>query len=111
LPVIFVSLQPERIKLAVSIVGLFMHLGVWLGAWRTANWIRFWDDKLGELEQLDREPASSAATTRVMVFSDREFKKRRGGWLVKYGYLWPFGIAFFLWLEEIIRHGLKLYYH
>lgn len=46
-----------------------------------------------------------------MVFSDREFKKRRGGWLVKYGYLWPFGIAFFLWLEEIIRHGLKLYYH
>ncbi|HVS79982.1 MAG TPA: hypothetical protein VHF05_03295 [Candidatus Paceibacterota bacterium] len=103
IPIAFGSSQQETVKILISVIGFFVHVGLSITVWQAIRWIRYLDDALADFEQLDTE-VNSVAAVRVAIFSNVIFEQRRGGWLRSHAYLVPFGIGAISWFLRIAAH-------
>lgn len=99
-PIAFGAIQEENVKLLISIFGFFMHLGLTIKVWYSTRLLKFWDNTLTALEELDQDSDSG---TRVPVFSNVNFRKHRE-WPRLQAYYIPFAIGMMGWAYEAITH-------
>ncbi len=112
LPLVFgivQTTQPELVRFVISLVGACMHLVLLNATLRADNWIKYLDDRMTELEQLDREDQNGV---RVFVFSHQDFTTMRHSWFASRRLFGIIGLAVAVtWLEESVRHGYILFHH
>ena len=102
LPLVFGSGQTEIVKFVISGVGILTHLLLLNAVMRANDWIAFFDEKLFQFEQLDQDDQNS---TRVFVFSDPRFSKKRSSLFASRRLF----ALIVIWTREVIRHYLLLF--
>lgn len=106
-PATFIANQPSSIKTMISVIGLIVHIGIFIASQQATRWIAYFEKKLRELEQLDQAEPALTQRSRVTVFSDPEVLEINR-YPATHAYRWPFGIGIFLWLCETIWYALDL---
>src|SRR3989344_8411660 len=101
LPLVFGSGQTEIVKFVISGVGVLIHILLLNAVMRANDWIAFFDEKLFQFEQLDQDDQNS---TRVFVFSDPRFSKKRSSLFASRRLF----ALIVIWTREAIRHYLLL---
>ena len=102
LPLVFGSGQTEIVKFVISGVGVLIHILLLNAVMRANDWIAFFDEKLFQFEQLDQDDQNS---TRVFVFSDPRFSKKRSSLFASRRLF----ALIVIWTREVIRHYLLLF--
>lgn len=104
LPIVIGTGQPEIVKFVISAAGLALHIGILVASRRGDKWIKYWDARMVELENLDQK-GDSETGTRVRVFSRPDFQTMRGVGLTSRRIFAFFGVLVtLLWVEETARH-------
>jgi len=107
LPLVFGSGQIEAVKFVISLIGALVHVLLLNAVIRANGWIRILDEKLFQLEQLDKDDPNGI---RVFVFSDPDFAKKRNSLLASRVIFSIIGFGvIILWIEEVVRH-YRLFY-
>ncbi len=114
LPLVFgivQTTQPELLRFVISVVGAWMHVVLLNSTLRADNWIKYLDERMVELEQLDHEDQNLNGV-RVHPFSHQDFATIRHSWSASRRLFGIVGLAIAgLWIEEAIRHGYILFHH
>lgn len=104
-PATFIASQPSKIKFLISLIGLVVHVGIFVASRQATRWIAYFEKKLTELEQLDQAEPMSVQRSRITIFSDLEATEINR-YPATFAYRWPFGIGIFLWLCLTIWYAL-----
>lgn len=109
IPVVAGAGQYELVKLALSMIGLAVHIALVGAAIRGSNWIDYWGERIAELERLDSEESSSDGV-RVKVFSHPDFYliHKRGVFLKKI-FMWVGIVLGLCWLVTIAYYLLNAF--
>lgn len=101
LPLAFGGSQSEFVKFVVSVFGFFMHTGLNFSVWYSTALLKFWDDKLADLENQDQ--FDSKEGSRVAVFSHPDFWNHQEAPRLRAYYI-PFTLGMLVWYIEIVAH-------
>ncbi|OGC86998.1 hypothetical protein A3D70_02050 [Candidatus Adlerbacteria bacterium RIFCSPHIGHO2_02_FULL_54_18] len=109
LPLVFGTDAEETAKFVISATGLTVHTLLPIAIWRGERWVRFFCQRMADLEQLDQEEGSQSGP-RVQTFGHPDFEALRGSRTASRKLFAPIAIALELaWLAEVIRHAYLLY--
>lgn len=95
----------ELLKFILSGSGFLTHCGLCFASKRAIDWLTYYDNKLAQLEEFDREE-SGGNKARIEVFSDYRLKERKGGKLAQHGYLLPLGLGTAVWIILTADHAV-----
>lgn len=107
IPIVIGTKQTELVNLLLSVAGVLVHYAVLLGAIRANDWIKYWDKKLKELEELDINSENSKV--RVAIFSDPDFgSKRQSKWATRFSFI-PLAILVVgFWVTTLLYNAYLL---
>ena len=99
LPFVFNNSTNSRARAAITILGTIVSVWVPIAIWRGQVWLRYFNDKMAELERVDFGLEKSI---RVHVFSDIKFIKIARGRLASRKMFIPLAITVTMtWIERV----------
>jgi hypothetical protein len=100
IPLVFGGQQMEGAKSLISAVGFLLHVGLTSAVVRSTELLKYWDESLRKLEQIDEDLESAS---RVPVFSGADFRRHQE-WVRLQIYILPFGSGILLWFYATLSH-------
>jgi hypothetical protein len=110
IPIVLGTTQPELIKLLISLTGLVVHAGLFAASLRAFDLIRFWEERLAELERLDQEEITDVGDkgTRITGFSHPAYRRIQRSTFTTFGHFGPFVVGVFVWLIISLYYGWRI---